>query len=97
MSEQDHMDRLLSQMLSAPVPTLSSDFDRALATQLQPPRLSGQGRLALALYAVLAIVASVWTMREASIAWSMVAASAVVPLVMVAVVFRHYVRPPAFG
>ena len=97
MPEQDHMDRLLSQVLSAPLPALSPDFDRQLARQLQTPRLNGQGRLALSLYAVLAIVASVWTMREASIAWGMAAAAAVVPLVVVAVVFRRYVRPPAFG
>ena len=97
MPEQDHMDRLLSHVLSAPVPTLSSDFDRQLARHLQPPRLSGKGRLVLALYAVLAIVASVWTMHEASNAWGVAGAAAVVPLVVVAAVFRRYVRPPAFG
>ena len=97
MPEQEHMDRLLAHALSAPVPALSSDFDRQLARRLQTPRLSRQGRVALALYTVLALVVSAWTMHEASIAWSLMVASAVVPLAVVAVVVRRYVRPPAFG
>jgi hypothetical protein len=95
--EQDHMDRLLSQALSAPVPELSSGFDRHLTRRLQPPRLDRQGRFVLSVFAVFAIVVSVWTMRAASIEWSMVAASTLGPLVITVVLFRRYVRPPAFG
>ena len=95
MPEQDHMDRLLSRALSSPVPALSTDFEQQLTQRLRPRRLSAQRRVALILYGVSAIVTSVWTMRLASIEWSMVAASVVVPLIVVAVVFRHYVLRPA--
>lgn len=91
------MDRLLSQALSAPVPSLSPDFDRRLARQLRPTRISRAGRLVLALYAVFAIAVSVWMMREASIGWNLVAAATLVPAVIVGVVFRRYARPLSVG
>ena len=96
MAEQDDMDRLLFQALSTPPPTLSSDFDRRLARQLQRPRLNRHGRFTLAAYAVLATVASLWTLHAASIPWGMAAVSTVLPLVIVAIMFRRYVRVSAF-
>lgn len=44
-------------------------------------------------YAALALVVSLWTMRQASIEWSMVAAATLVPLVVVTVVCRRWVWP----
>ena len=89
MSDQERMDRLLSQAMSAPVPTLSPDFDRRVLKHVQKRRLSKPGMLALVLYAAFAIVISVWTMREAAIGWNLIAASALVPLVVVAALFRR--------
>lgn len=91
MSEQDHMDQLLSQAMSAPAPTLSSDFDQRL-TRRMPARLDRRRRLILIAYAVVALVVSVWSMLAVGLGWSMVAGFVFVPLGVVAVVFRRHLR-----
>ena len=96
MSEQDGMDRLLSQSLSAPVPTLSPDFDRRVLRQARPRRLSRPSIRALACYAAFALAISIWTMRWADIEWPLVAASAVVPVVVVATAFRRDLAASVF-
>ena len=97
MNEQDQMDQWLARSMSAPVPTLSPDFDRRLTQALKPRRLNSQGRVVLALYALVATLASVWTMRAASIEWTWVVAAIVVPMAVVALVFRRQTRRPALG
>ena len=89
MPEQEGIDRLLSHGLSGPVPTLSPDFERLVLRHVQTRRLSKPGILALAFYAAFALAISVWTMRHAGIGWNLIAASAVVPLIVVATVFRR--------
>ena len=89
MSEQEGFDRLLSESLSAPVPTLSPDFDRRVMRHVRTRRLRRPGILALACYVVFALTSSVWTMRQAEIGWHLIAASTVVPLIVVGTVFRR--------
>lgn len=91
MSEQDRMDQLLSQAMSAPVPTLSSDFDRQL-TRRMPTRLDRRRRLVLVAYSVVALVVSLWSMLAVGLGWTMVAGFVILPLGVVAVVFRRHLR-----
>jgi len=81
--DQDQMDaRLRQTMAQIPVPTLSPGFDRKLAKRLsQTARLGSRARLMLALYALAALIFSVWIMRRESIDWSLVILAVVVPLV----------------
>jgi hypothetical protein len=81
--DQEKMDALLRQsMAQTPVPTLSPGFDRKLEKRLRTPAgLGFRARLTLALYAVAALVLSVWIMRYEAVDWSLVILAVVVPLV----------------
>ena len=81
--DQEQMDALLRQtMARTPVPSLSSHFDRKLEKRLRTPaRLSFRARLTLAVYALAALVLSVWLMRHESIEWSLVILAVLAPLV----------------
>jgi hypothetical protein len=70
MSEQERMDSLLRQAMTAvPPPSLSPNFDRQLAKRLRAQGLSRTGRLVLAAYAVFALLVSVWALRPLPPAW----------------------------
>jgi hypothetical protein len=68
MSEQERqesMDNLLrGAMASEDVPRLSSSFDRVLTQRLSPARLKPAARLVLIVYAMIAILISVWALRS---------------------------------
>lgn len=93
MSEHEQIDRVLSEAMSGPVPALSPEFDRRLAAGVRGRRVGPRGRLVLGSYAALALVVSLWTMRQASVEWSMIAAATLIPLVVVTVACRRWVWP----
>ena len=87
MSEQESVDRLLrTTMAAAPLPALSPGFDKQLSRRLRSNKLNAASRLVLACYGATALMVSVWTMRMASIDWSIIAIAVMVPLVLVAFV-----------
>jgi hypothetical protein len=90
--EQDQMHQLLSQTMSAPVPRLSADFDRTLSRRLQSTRLDRRGRLVLAAYSAFALIASIWAMREVATEWPIIVGFVLVPICVMAVVFRRHLR-----
>jgi len=93
MSDQENMDRLLRQVLSAtPAPGLSSTFERRLSSRVKPARLDHSGRLVLAIYSALALLGSVLMMRMESLAWTSVVISVLLPLVVVSIVYRRSIR-----
>ena len=89
--DQEQMDALLRQSMGQnPVPTLSPSFERKLEKRLSPPAgLGFQARLTLALYALAAVVFSVWIMRREAVDWSLVIMAIVVPLVWLASFVRR--------
>ena len=89
MSEHDSMDRLLRQALSTPVPALSPDFDRRVLKQVRPRRLSRASIFTLAAYTMVALAISVSTMRHTEIGWPFIVVSVMVPILVVALVFRR--------
>jgi len=94
MSEQEHLDRLLRKAMTAvPAPTLSPAFDKHLSRRLRSQGLNATSRLVLACYGTMALAVSVWTMRMASMDWSLIAIAVLVPLVLVATVqYRGLLR-----
>jgi hypothetical protein len=54
-------------MAPEPVPSLSSSFECRLAQRLAPTRLKPQARLIMLVYAVIAILISVWALRSAPV------------------------------
>lgn len=91
MSEQDKIDGLLRRSMGAvPAPQLSAKFEQRLAKRLRPRRLSLGGRWAMGVYALLAVLISVWVMRSAAIHWFPMALAIVAPLLLAVVVqYRH--------
>ena len=76
----DEMDRLLRETLSADPPELSPAFDVRVLRAVQPRRLSTIGRAVIALYAVAAAVVVVWAMRDLDIRLVGAAVTATVPI-----------------
>jgi hypothetical protein len=93
MSEQQKVDGLLRQVLSAtPAPRLSSTFERRLSSRMKPARLDHSGRLVLAIYSAIALLGSVWVMRVESMGWTVVVISILLPLIVVGIVYRRSIR-----
>ena len=88
MTDDERMDQLLHQTMAARAPGPSSDFDARLGRRLRATGPSRAGRLLLAAYAIVALGATVWVMRSASLDWMFVA-SAVVPVAIVVAVYRR--------
>jgi hypothetical protein len=85
------MDRLLHETLGgSPIPALSARFEQQVAKRLSPrPRLDRRGVLVLALYSILALGASVWTLRSVALDWSMIAAAVLTPFVLAAILYER--------
>jgi hypothetical protein len=80
---QDRIDSALREAMSAPPPALSARFDQRLTERLRPRRLSMRARVVLFLYALLALLATAWCMRDlpfASVDWRFVILLVLVPL-----------------
>ena len=81
--DQKLIDHALREALSAPPPALSSTFDQRLAERLRPRRLSTRALLAIALYSLIALLASIRAMRDlpfSSADWRLVILLILVPL-----------------
>ena len=85
MSEQETMDRLLRESMAADAPpSLSPAFERRLAKRLRRRTLDSKGRLVMALYSLIALAVSVWTMRRGPFGWVPTAVAILVPLAIAA-------------
>jgi hypothetical protein len=82
------IDRLLRQSLSAPIPTLSPDFDKRLARELTRDShvLRRYRRLFLCGYGALSAATSAALMRNQGLDWPTVAAAILAPLALLALV-----------
>jgi hypothetical protein len=92
MSEQETMDQLLREAMSAPPPALSPGFDERLLKRTRPRRLKPGGRLVLAGYALAALVVSIWAMRSQSIEWTLIVAAVAVPVLIIATLYRRHLH-----
>jgi hypothetical protein len=84
------MDRLLREAMSVPPPVLSQGFDDRLLKRARPRRLRPASRLVMAGYAAGAFAVSIWAMRSESISWLLIAAAVVVPLLIIAALYRRH-------
>jgi hypothetical protein len=64
MHDDAAMDGLLRKALAADAPCLSTGFDAAVTQRVRPRRLSARGRLAMVVYAIVALALSAWSMRD---------------------------------
>jgi hypothetical protein len=64
MHDDELMDRLLSEAMAADAPQLSPAFDARVMRRVRPRRLTPRGRLAIAVYVVVAATLAVWSMQD---------------------------------
>ena len=64
MNDQEMMDQLLKNAMAADAPELSPAFDARVMRRVRPRRLTSIGRLAIAVYIVVAAATTVWLMRD---------------------------------
>jgi len=89
---QAAIDRLLRSSLSAPVPTVSPDFEQRLMRELsQSPRQSSPAlaryrKILLTAYGVMSVVVSAAVMRGQGLTWPPIAAMILGPLALIAAV-----------
>jgi hypothetical protein len=93
MNEQEGMDRFLREAMAGDPPRLSTDFDARLARSLRRRAVNSKGRQLIAAYAVAALTSSVLVMRSASLHWSLIAIALLVPLAVVATMYRPHLAP----
>jgi len=76
MHDDDAMDRLLRDAMTANAPRLSPAFDARVMRRVRPRRLTPAGRVVLAVYVVVAAATAAWLMRGLHLE-SIVAAAAI--------------------
>jgi hypothetical protein len=64
MHDDEVMDRLLRDVMAAEAPQLSPAFDARVMRRVRPRRLTPMGRVAIAVYIVVAAATAVWLMRD---------------------------------
>jgi hypothetical protein len=94
MHDDQLMETLLTEAMTADEPRLSPGFDNRVLRAVQPRRLGATGRVVMVGYAVVAAAATVWFMHSlpvTSILWS------IAVTVPVAAGLSAYGRRLAFG
>ena len=64
MHDDETMDRLLREAMSADAPQLSPAFDARVLRGVRPRGLTTRGRLVIAAYIVAAAATTLWLMRD---------------------------------
>ena len=73
MHDDEAMDRLLRDAMTAAPPRLSPAFDERVLRRARPRRLTSGGRAAIWLYAAAAAALAIWSMRD--LQWMAIVAS----------------------
>jgi len=69
MHDDDVMDKLLRDAMTADAPQLSPGFDARVMQRARPRRLTPMGRAVIAVYIVVATATAVWLMRDLRTEW----------------------------
>jgi hypothetical protein len=69
MHDDEVMDQLLRDAMTADVPQLSSGFDARVRRRVRPRRLTPIGRAVIAAYVVIAVATTVWLLRDVQMTW----------------------------
>ena len=87
MHDDEMMDRLLRDAMTADVPQLSPGFDARVLRRVRPRRLTPLGRAVIAAYVVIAAAATVWLMRDVQATWIVAAVAIGAPVAAAASVY----------
>ena len=90
MNDDELMDQLLRDAMTAEVPQLSAGFDARVLRRVRPRRLTPAGRVVIAAYIVFAAATTLWLMRDLQITWIVAAVAIGTPVAAAASVYgRH--------
>src|SRR5262245_25203669 len=87
MHDDEMMDGLLRDAMTAEAPRLSPGFDARVLRRVRPRRLTSIGRAALAAYVVVAVAATVWLMRDVQTTWIVAAVAIGTPVAAAASIY----------
>jgi len=80
MHDDEVMDQLLRDVMSADAPQLSPAFDARVMRRVRPRRLTPIGRILIAVYIVVAAFTAAWLMRDLPMEWIVAAVVISVPV-----------------
>ena len=80
MHDDDVMERLLKDAMTADAPKLSRDFDARVMQRVRPRRLTPMGQAVIFAYALVAAVTAAWCMRDLPVEWIAAAVAISVPV-----------------
>ena len=87
MHDDELMDQLLRDALTAEVPQLSAGFDARVLRRVRPRRLTPAGRVVIAAYILIAAAATLWLMRDLRVTWIVAAVAIGTPVAAAAGVY----------
>lgn len=87
MHDDELMDRLLRDAMTAEVPQLSPGFDDRVLRRVRPRRVTPAGRVVIAAYILIAVAASLWLMRDLQVTWIVAAVAIGTPVAAAASVY----------
>lgn len=87
MHDDEMMDRLLRDAMTADAPQLSPGFDARVLRRVRPRRLTPIGRAVIAAYVVIAVATTVWLMRDVETTWIVAAVAIGAPVAAAASVY----------
>jgi hypothetical protein len=87
MHDDEMMEQLLRDAMTADTPHLSPGFDARVLRRVRPRRLTSIGRAVIAAYVVVAVAATVWLMRDVQTTWIIAAVAIGTPLAAAASIY----------
>jgi hypothetical protein len=87
MHDDEMMDRVLRDVVTADVPQLSPGFEARVLRQARPRRLTTMGRAVIAAYVVMAVATTLWLMRDVQTTWIVAAVAIGAPVAGAASVY----------
>jgi hypothetical protein len=87
MHDDEMIDRLLQDAMTAEVPQLSPGFDARVLRRVRPRRLTTTGRVLIAAYVVIAAATTLWLMRDVQTTWIVAAIAVGTPVAAAASVY----------
>ena len=87
MHDDEMLDALLRDAMTADRPRLSPGFDDRVLRRVRPRHLTPIGRAVIALYVVVAAAATVWLMRDVQTTWIVAAVAIGTPVAAAASIY----------
>lgn len=89
MRDDEMLDRLLRDAMTADAPQLSPSFDARVMRRVRPRRLSAAGRVVMTVYLIGAAALSIWAIRDMPVELLVAAFLVSTPIAIVSAVYAR--------